>query len=67
MSAISSRSSPSPRADHAERIRAAVGRTVQAIFEIGNELLAAKRALPHGEFIAMCKRDLLLAAERTCA
>lgn len=57
MPAHATQHSPS-RADFAQRIRAAVGRTVSAIFEIGDELLAAKAALAHGEFGKMVKRDL---------
>jgi hypothetical protein len=46
------------RSDFAERIRAAVARTVGGIFETGSELLEAKAALPHGEFTKMVKADL---------
>ena len=49
---------PSSRGDFAARIIAAVARTIEAIFAVGDELLAAKAALPHGEFLVMTRRDL---------
>ena len=52
------RCKPSSRGDFAARIIAAVARTIEAIYAVGDELLAAKAALPHGEFLAMRRRDL---------
>lgn len=42
----------------AVRIREAYGQTVEAVFQVGRELLAAKQALPHGEFQKMVEREL---------
>ena len=42
----------------ADRIRAAYGRTVDAVLDVGRELIAAKKSLPHGQFTAMVERDL---------
>jgi hypothetical protein len=42
----------------AEKIRAAYGRSVASIFEIGDLLIAARERLPHGEFEAMVNEDL---------
>lgn len=42
----------------AERIRDAYGQTVEAVFQVGRELLQAKEALPHGEFMVMVEREL---------
>lgn len=46
----------------AERIRAAYGQTVEAVFQVGRELLQAKNELPHGEFTAMIERELPFSA-----
>jgi len=40
------------------RIREAYSQTVEAVFQVGRELLQAKRELPHGEFMAMVEREL---------
>ncbi len=40
------------------RIREAYGQTVEAVFQVGRELLQAKQALPHGEFQKMVEREL---------
>lgn len=45
-----------------ERIRAAYGRTVEAVFQVGRELLQAKQELPHGEFTVMIERELPFSA-----
>src|ERR1051326_6685695 len=34
----------------AERIRQSMKRTIESIIEVGNDLIAAKEALPHGRF-----------------
>jgi hypothetical protein len=46
------------RAQWAKRIRSAHTKTVAAILKLGRTLLAAKKALPHGEFLKMIKHDL---------
>lgn len=46
------------RAAFAERISAAYARSFDAILDVGRELIAAKDALPHGEWTRMIKRDL---------
>lgn len=45
-------------AHYATRIRAAWQNSVEAIFEVGRLLTAAKAALPHGEFGEMIEREL---------
>jgi len=49
---------PRTRREWAERITHRWGRALDAIFAVGDELLAAKEALAHGEFTKMCRRDL---------
>jgi len=46
------------RADYAERIRNLYASSVEAIVATGRELVAAKAALAHGEFLAMVEQDL---------
>lgn len=46
------------RAEWAVRIRDAWGSALEAIFAAGRELIAAKRAMQHGEFTAMIEADL---------
>ena len=48
----------SPRGHWATRIRDAWGTALQSIFAAGRELIAAKAALPHGDFAAMIESDL---------
>lgn len=38
--------------------RAGEFQTVEAVFQVGRELLQAKQALPHGEFQKMVEREL---------
>jgi len=49
------RSQPRTRADYVERIRAAQARTVEAILELGRELIAAKEGLEHGDWLHALK------------
>ncbi len=49
---------PTSRADYANRITEAWQRSLQGILEAGRDLIAAKEALPHGEFQAMVESDL---------
>jgi Protein of unknown function (DUF3102) len=49
---------PHTRAQWAARIRAAHKKTVRAFLKLGRTLLAAKKALPHGEFLKMIEHDL---------
>jgi hypothetical protein len=49
---------PRTRAQWAARIRAEHKETVHAILKLGDTLLAAKKSLPHGEFLKMIKTDL---------
>ncbi|MDR4469825.1 MAG: DUF3102 domain-containing protein [Nitrospira sp.] len=42
----------------AGRIREAYGQTVEAVFQVGRELIQAKKELPHGEFMVMVEREL---------
>ena len=51
-------SSLSPRETWASSIRSKYARSVEAIIEVGRELIAAKASLPHGEFETMTRRDL---------
>ena len=46
----SKRRSPSRPAASADRIRERVKKTVEDIIDVGNDLLAVKEALPHGQF-----------------
>lgn len=46
------------RGEWAARISTAWNKSVQAIFEVGEHLMAAKRELPHGEYEAMVESDL---------
>ena len=46
------------RAQWAAEIRAAHTKSVAAILKLGLTLTAAKKALPHGEWLAMIKNDL---------
>jgi hypothetical protein len=48
----------SDRPAWANRIRLAVGKSVEAILEVGRLLLAAKEQIPHGEFMEMVQLDL---------
>lgn len=48
-----------PASAWAQRINAAWRKSHESIFEAGRLLIAAKGALPHGEWAAMCERDLL--------
>ncbi len=41
----------------ADRIRERVKKTVEDIIEVGNDLLAAKEALPHGQFLPWLKAE----------
>ena len=41
----------------AERIRQTVKRTIEDIMGVGNELLAVKDALPHGQFIPWLRAE----------
>ncbi len=50
------------RAQWAAEIRAAHTKSVAAILKLGLTLTAAKQALPHGEWLAMVKTDLLFTA-----
>jgi len=54
----STASALAPRTEWAARICAAYGRSIEAILDVGRELIAAKEALPHGEFQSMIRRDL---------
>lgn len=47
----------------AVRIREAYGQTVEAVFQVGRELLQAKQALPHGEFMRMVEKELPFSAD----
>lgn len=49
---------PYSRKDWAERITVAYRKSVESIVRTGAELIAAKKALPHGEFQKMVRRDL---------
>lgn len=54
----------------AGRIREAYGQTVEAVFQVGRELIQAKKELPHGEFMVMVGKELPFsvdAAERFMA
>lgn len=42
----------------AAAIRAAYARTVESVIAVGRELIAAKTALPHGEFERMVRNEL---------
>jgi len=48
----------SARQTWAQSIRAKYARSVEAVIEVGREIIDAKAALPHGEFEAMVCRDL---------
>lgn len=52
------RTEPSSRREWALRIKKAHAKSVEAIIRVGSELIAAKAALPHGEFQKMIRRDL---------
>ena len=41
----------------AERIRAKVKKTVEDIIDVGNDLLAVKEALPHGQFLPWLRAE----------
>ena len=41
----------------ADRIRERVKKTVEDIIEVGNDLLAVKEALPHGQFLPWLKAE----------
>jgi hypothetical protein len=41
----------------AERTRAKVKKTVEDIIDVGNDLLAVKEALPHGQFLPCLKAE----------
>jgi hypothetical protein len=41
----------------ADRIRERVKKTVEEIIEVGNDLLAAKEALPHGQFLPWLRAE----------
>ncbi len=41
----------------ADRIRDRIKKTVEDIIEVGNDLLAVKEALPHGQFLPWLKAD----------
>jgi hypothetical protein len=41
----------------ADRIRERIKKTVEAIIEVGNDLLAVKEALPHGQFLPWLRAE----------
>jgi|GEM_PF-6869665 len=49
---------PRTRAQWASRIRAEHKETVGAFLKLGLTLIAAKKSLPHGEFLEMIEKDL---------
>lgn len=49
---------PALRKEYVTRIQAALGKSVEGIIEVGQQLIDAKEKLAHGEFTAMVETDL---------